>query len=199
MTRTILDPIVAEGAFAIPPITPIEWTPGDVGNGNRYRINGQQVLLVRNNTPVEAPTTITNATNTTPIVVTDTAHGYTTGDRVTITGVLGNLGANGTFVITVSDVDTYSLDDSVGTGAYTSGGEAVLLHAFTLDITTVEDPYGRVADTVGYMIEAGDTHLVARLPITGFRQADGYVYIDAEDAAIEFCVLDLSNQVTFTI
>lgn len=200
MVRTILDPLVVEGAFEIPPITQIVWTPGDAGSGNRYRLNGQQMVLARNNTPVEDYFSVIGATNATPIVVqTGASHGYTTGDRVIIAGVLGNLAANGTWVVTVTDGTHFSLDTSVGTGAYTSGGNAQLTHMFTLDVSTVDDPYGRSADTVGYEIEAGETHIIARLPITGFRQSDGYVYLDAEDSAIEFCVLDLSNQVTFTI
>jgi len=65
---------------------------------------------------------ITNATNASPIVVTSNNHGLTTGARVTISGVGGNGGANGTFVVTVIDANTFSLNGSTGTGAYTSGG-----------------------------------------------------------------------------
>lgn len=65
---------------------------------------------------------ITGATNATPIVVTATAHGLATGDSVVISGVLGNTGANGTFVITKVNANSFSLNGSVGNGAYTSGG-----------------------------------------------------------------------------
>lgn len=65
---------------------------------------------------------ITSATNATPIVITATAHGFNTGDKVYITGVLGNTAANGTWVITRLTADTFSLNGSVGNGAYTSGG-----------------------------------------------------------------------------
>lgn len=65
---------------------------------------------------------LTGATNATPIVCTDVAHGLTTGTRVTITGALGNTAANGTWVITRLTADTFSLDTSVGNGAWTSGG-----------------------------------------------------------------------------
>jgi hypothetical protein len=66
--------------------------------------------------------TIQGATNASPIVVTSANHGLSTGARVTITGVAGNLGANGTWVVTVIDNNTFSLTGSVGNGAYTSGG-----------------------------------------------------------------------------
>lgn len=65
---------------------------------------------------------VTNATNATPIVITSSGHGMLTGMRVTVAGVLGNTAANGTFTITRLTADTFSLDTSVGNGAYTSGG-----------------------------------------------------------------------------
>ena len=70
----------------------------------------------------ETENTYTSATNATPIVVTFTAHGYSTGDTVAITNDTGNLGANGVWYITVTGANTFSLDGSVGTG--TSGGAA---------------------------------------------------------------------------
>ena len=69
--------------------------------------------------------TITGATNASPIVMTVTAHGYSSKDRITQYGVPGNRGANGTWFITVLDANTYELNGSVGTGVYTSGGTAV--------------------------------------------------------------------------
>lgn len=72
----------------------------------------------------EATKAITGATNATPIVVTAVGHGYATGDVVGIASVGGNTAANGAWVITKVDADTFSLNDSVGSGAYTSGGTA---------------------------------------------------------------------------
>lgn len=85
---------------------------------------------------------ITNATNATPIVVTSTAHGLTTGDYVNITGVGGNTNANGHRQVTVVDANTYSLQDPntganiAGSGAYTSGGFGLSLEVieFVSDI-----------------------------------------------------------------
>lgn len=73
-----------------------------------------------------AALTITGATNATPIAITAVAHGRITGDLVTITGVVGNTAANGTWVITKTGVDTFTLNGSVGNGAYVSGGSAAL-------------------------------------------------------------------------
>ena len=70
--------------------------------------------------------TINNATNATPIVITATAHGYLTGDKVYIKDVGGNTAANGLFTVTRVTDDTFSLDSSAGNGAYTSGGTAII-------------------------------------------------------------------------
>jgi hypothetical protein len=77
---------------------------------------------------------ITNATNASPIVVTSAGHGLTSGTRVTITGVGGNPGANGTFVITAVSADTFSLNGSSGGGAYTSGGTWNVTGLYTIDL-----------------------------------------------------------------
>ncbi len=66
--------------------------------------------------------TVTNATNATPVVVTSAAHGLSTGSVVQVAGVGGNGGANGTFTITVTDANTFALNNSAGDGVYTSGG-----------------------------------------------------------------------------
>ena len=70
---------------------------------------------------------ITGATNATPIVVTSTAHGFENGDKVTISGVLGNTAANGTFLVAGRTANTFQLTtlagaNVAGNGAYTSGG-----------------------------------------------------------------------------
>lgn len=80
-----------------------------------------------------APTfSVTAASNASPVqITTSVAHGLTTGDTVTVTGVLGNTGANGTFVITVVDPTNFTLTGSTGNAAYTSGG-TVYPHKLTL-------------------------------------------------------------------
>lgn len=81
--------------------------------------------------------TITGATNATPIVITSTAHGFTTGDWVAIWNVGGNTNANGIFRVGTTAANTFELLDPItgasiaGSGAYTSGGIALSLDAFT--------------------------------------------------------------------
>lgn len=66
--------------------------------------------------------TITGATNATPIEITLAGHGYANGTTVYISGVGGNTAANGKWIITSTGANTFTLDGSVGNGAYTAGG-----------------------------------------------------------------------------
>ncbi len=75
------------------------------------------------------PTPITGASNVmgAPIAITTAVpHSYTTGQQVSIVGVLGNTAANGTFTITLIDANTFSLDGTAGNGdvneSYAGGG-----------------------------------------------------------------------------
>ena len=66
---------------------------------------------------------VVGASNTTPVEIeTDEPHGCETGDPVIVDAVGGNTGANGSFLVDVVDETHLTLRDSVGTGAYTSGG-----------------------------------------------------------------------------
>src|SRR5215469_15034659 len=66
--------------------------------------NGSPILF--------ASTTISGITNANPAVVTDTAHGYTTGQVLQITGVVGMTQVNNRyFSIPVTGVNTYTLSD----------------------------------------------------------------------------------------
>lgn len=76
---------------------------------------------------LDAPRTITNASNATPIVITTSAnHGYANGDRVRIGGVTGNTAANGDWTISVSKAtpNQFTLIGSAGNGNYTGAGMA---------------------------------------------------------------------------
>lgn len=79
----------------------------------------QELTLLSNVTPKA----ITSSTDATPIVVTCTAHGFTTGDRVMIYGHTTNIGANGIYKVTVLTADTFSLGDEI-TGADIAGSGA---------------------------------------------------------------------------
>ena len=84
----------------------------------------------------QATKTITGATNATPISITCAAHGYSTGDTVVVTGIAGNGAANGTWEITNTGVNTFTLNGSTGSGTYTSGGSARLRNNTRIMLTS---------------------------------------------------------------
>lgn len=69
---------------------------------------------------------ITAVTKANPASVTATAHGFATGDVVSISGVNGMVELNGnTYTITVTNANVFTLGvDSTAYGTYTSGGVA---------------------------------------------------------------------------
>lgn len=79
----------------------------------------QEVLLYDNVTPV----TVTSSTDATPVVVTATAHGFTTGQRVLIYGHTTNVAANGIYVVGATTANTFALTDEI-TGANVAGSGA---------------------------------------------------------------------------
>jgi hypothetical protein len=85
-------------------------------NGNGRPYNGGNTVFIPNGT-------ITGATNASPIVVTSAFHNLVTNDLINISGVTGNLAANGlNWTVTVIDVNTFELNGSTGSGAYTGRG-----------------------------------------------------------------------------
>ena len=104
-------------------------------------------------TAIAGPTlTITGASDGTPIAVdTATPHGLQTGEQVTISGVLGNTAANGTFTVTVTGPASFTLDGSAGNGTWTSGGTvsqpalAFALNASVDDVLALASALGATA------------------------------------------------------
>lgn len=76
--------------------------------------------------------TISAATKANPCVITATSHGFSSGDTVTISGVVGMVQLNtNRYIITVIDANSFSLKDLFGNpvdstayGTYVSGGIA---------------------------------------------------------------------------
>lgn len=103
-----------------------------------FRIYGANGFVLNGTCAYAETGTITGATNASPIVITDVSHGLTTGANITITGVLGNTAANADWRITYLTADTFSLDGSVGNGAYTSGGTWTTLALFTVSLSIAD-------------------------------------------------------------
>ncbi len=91
---------------------------------------GGVLSIPHNDNNNAAPVTfaVTGATNATPIVLTlPSGHTVAAGDSVQVTGVGGNLAANGTFIVSAASATTATLRGSAGSGAYTSGGRVRVL------------------------------------------------------------------------
>lgn len=115
---------------------PVAMTNGPIAIATTFSnpLNGVVTTLVASSTPATATLGgqvtpgcaqlgITGATNATPIEVsTASAHGLSTGNAASIAAVLGNTAANGGWTITVTASNKFTLNGSVGNGAYTGGG-----------------------------------------------------------------------------
>lgn len=94
---------------------------------------------------------VSGATNATPIVVTFGAgHGLVDGDRVHISGITGNTGANGEWTLKFTGPNTAQLVGSKGNGTY--GGTPVV--NVVCDVTPFQANH-RCAAVVGGALTAG--------------------------------------------
>jgi hypothetical protein len=99
-----------------------------------YRIYSATGLVLSGSFSPKDTDPITAASNASPIAVTSTAHGLTTGTAITISGVLGNTNANGSWIVTVVDPNTFTLNGSTGNGAYSGGGSWSVTGLYTAAI-----------------------------------------------------------------
>lgn len=154
-----------------------------LGESYQFKITGitpttGASLPVANVTLAVAPTTfsISGATNATPIVVTTTtAHGYVSGQEVSISGVVGNLAANGTFYIIVTSTTQFQLFldpattiAAIGTGAYTSGGTVAIPSVLNQIVITTGTS---LVNLVPHGLTSGD--MVTTTSIGGITAANG--------------------------
>ena len=123
-------------------------------------ISGPVIKIVgASNTPPPAPITITTASQ----------HGLRTGTQVSISGVVGNIAANGSFIISVTNPTTFTLSDSSGSGAWVSGGTVVVPYlAFALngsvsDVTAIATELRAAAPNLTEATQAGSLADMAML------------------------------------
>jgi hypothetical protein len=120
---------------------------------------------------------VTGATNATPIVIaTGANHGFITGAIITVASVGGNTAANGTWTITVVDPTHFSLNTSVGNGAYTSGGTAEYLVQWGTDEQPYAGQWAHVAVGIsdGVLVTYYDGVPVGKIAFLGPRKTAGY-------------------------
>lgn len=111
---------------------------------------------------------ITAASNASPIVITSAGHNRQTGDTLTISGVLGNTAANGSFTVTKVDANNFSLNSSAGNGAYTSGGTWHQAGVYQ---------YSFLAGVVNGFSSAQTYHVMITYSVGSLPYADNQVFI----------------------
>jgi len=91
----------------------------DTGVNATWTKGGYQMRDANNNSIPQK--TIQGATAAAPIEITINNHGYSTGDIIWIYNVSGIFSANGSWIITVTGTNTFTLNNSDGTGHYDTG------------------------------------------------------------------------------
>jgi hypothetical protein len=109
--------------------------------------------------PAPRTSSITGASNTPTITITTTSPmGLQTGTQVTISGVVGNSAANGTFTITAVSATSFTLNGPSGNGPWTSGGVVTVTayDAYTIQtifVTALAAATGTTANVVAPVLE----------------------------------------------
>ncbi len=131
-----------------------------------YKDNGQIL---------ESDVTISGATQADPVVITATGHGYSNGDEISISGVVGMTELNNkrylvanktTNTFEITDIDGNDID---GTGftAYTSGGAANRVYEISTPYLTAELFDIKFAQSADVMYITHPNHEVEKLSRTG--------------------------------
>lgn len=120
-------------------------------------------------------------------VSTAASHGFTTGDRVTLSEVLGTTEANGTWTVTVIDPNAFDLDGSTFVNPWISGGYYSLAPDFGfIHMHTLPSDYMRLVKLetpretqVDRLISEGKIHTDAPvLELTYIKDVTSYPLMD---------------------
>lgn len=138
-----------------------------------------------------ATATITGITNADPAVVTATAHGFSNGDEVEITGVVGMTELNSKrFIVAGATANTFELlgIDSTDFNTYTSGGTVTACFVSHTDDTGVTVSWTSVSGASRYRVfklDSGVYGFIASTEATSFID-DGTIIPDLGDAPPRF-------------
>jgi len=128
-----------------------------------------------NGSILEGDKTITGITQANPAVVTSTSHGYSNGDEVVITAVVGMTEVNSKrFLVAGVTTNTFQLTDKDGTNinstgytAYGSAGTANKVYEITTPYTTAQLFDVKFAQSADVMYITHPSHEVEKLSRTG--------------------------------
>ncbi len=117
------------------------FVPLDADSFPTYRVYGPNGFMPSGTgaTTFKDTGAIQGASNQSPTAITSAGHGLVTGMKITITGILGNTGANGTYVVTVTGSNTFTIavDTSAGS-AYSGGGAWHVVGVYDVGITPTD-------------------------------------------------------------
>ena len=124
---------------------------------------------------LEGDITISGITKANPGVVTATAHGYSNGDFVVISSVVGMTQVNNkTFKVSNKATNTFELQDvdgsnvdTSGYSTYSSAGTANKIYQITTSYTTAQIPDLKFAQSADTMYICHSSHEVSKLTRTG--------------------------------
>ena len=124
---------------------------------------------------LEGDKTISGITKANPGVVTATAHGYSNGDFVVISSVVGMTQVNNkTFKVSNKATNTFELQDvdgsnvdTSGYSTYSSAGTANKIYQITTNYTTAQIPDLKFAQSADTMYICHSSHEVSKLTRTG--------------------------------
>lgn len=136
--------------------------------------------------------TVTGITQANPAVVTATAHGFETGDLITIEDVIGMTEVHGkNHTVTVIDQDSFSINrNSTGYTAYSGGGTA-WADAPIRDITAITQATPGVVTAAGHGFSDGD--VVWLSGVAGMTAVNQRYYVVASAATDTFALTTLDG------
>ena len=70
-----------------------------------------------------------------------------------------------------------------------SGNDLVIIHN-TVTFTSAADDQNRTGDVTTYSLGAGEI-MAFRFKTPGWKQSDGYIYMEASNAAVKYAVIQL--------
>jgi len=98
---------------------------------------------------------------------------------------------------------TMTAEDASNHSQFAWTGSEVLIiqnsHAstpYTYTLTSVADPFGRTGDITTQAIAAGAIHVIDSLSSLGWKQTNGMVYLEANNAAVKFGVITIAGRTT---
>lgn len=93
-----------------------------------------------------------------------------------------------------ADIPTDAGDLANGNEVTLTGGEWLLVHntgasAYTVTLTAAPDSVGRSGTIAAYSVGAGELAIFGPLPQSVWKQADGMLYVDVSNVAVELAIL----------